>query len=64
MIEDCEKALEIDNGENLKAKVRGAEAYVKLGDSCSSSNRPSEQREGLKIFLREEVVHRSLVDES
>ena len=52
VIEDCEKALEIDNGENLKAKVRGAEAYVKLGDSYSSSNRPSEQREGLKNFLR------------
>ena len=52
VIEDCEKALEIDNGENLKAKVRGAEAFVKLGDSYSNNHRPSEQREALKNFLR------------
>ena len=52
VIEDCERALEIDNGQNVKAKVRGAEAYVKLGDMYSNSNRPSEQREGLKNFLR------------
>ena len=51
-IEDCEKALEIDNGENFKAKVRGAEAFVKLGDSYSNNHRPSEQREALKNFLR------------